>query len=57
LPVQLFYNFCHFSDISFVVRGSSGDEKVTAWKILKILLENIHEAKVLQPMTAFRGIT
>ena len=25
LPVQLFHNFCHFSDISFVARGSSSE--------------------------------
>jgi len=25
LPVQLFHDFCHFSDISFVARGSSSE--------------------------------
>ena len=25
LPVQLFHDFCHFSDISFVTRGSSSE--------------------------------
>jgi len=25
LPVQLFHDFCHFSDISFVTHGSSSE--------------------------------
>jgi len=25
LPVQLLHDFCHFSDISFVARGSSSE--------------------------------
>jgi len=25
LPVQLFHDFCHFSDINFVARGSSSE--------------------------------
>jgi len=29
LPVQLFHDFCHFSDISFVTRGSSSEAGVT----------------------------
>jgi len=31
LPVQLFHDFCHFSDISFVVRGSSSEAGVYEW--------------------------
>ena len=27
LPVQLFHDFCHFSDISFVARGSSSEAR------------------------------